>query len=318
MKKLAILDDYQDVARSYADWSALQDRVEITAFRDTLHDPDLLATRLAPFEIVCTNRERTPFPASLIERLPNLKLLCTTGMHNHAIDSNFARARGIEVSGTQSDPDSTAELTWGMIFALMRNICVEDASVRSGGWQQTVGVGLTGKVLGVLGLARIGAQVARVGKAFDMRVIAWSSNLTPEKCAEVGVEYVDKATLFAQSDILTLHIRLSERTRHIVAAADIARMKKNAYLVNTSRGPIVDEAALVAALQSKSIAGAALDVYDTEPLPRNHPLRSLSNTLLLPHVGYVTEGMYRNYWPQTVENVLAYLGGTPIRPIKVL
>lgn len=318
MKKLAILDDYQDVALSYADWSALEGKVEITVFRDTLHDPDLLATRLAPFEIICTNRERTPFPAKLIERLPNLKLLCTTGMHNHAIATDFARERGIFVAGTQSDPDSTAELTWGMIFALTRNICAEDANMRAGGWQVTVGHGLTGKVLGVLGLARIGAQVARVGKAFDMRVIAWSSNLTRERCDELGVEYVDKETLFSASDILTLHIRLSERTRHIVAAADIARMKKGAYLVNTSRGPIIEEAALVNALQTRAIAGAALDVYDTEPLPRDHPLRSLRNTLLLPHVGYVTDGMYRNYWPQTAENIAAWLDGKPIRPIRVI
>jgi phosphoglycerate dehydrogenase-like enzyme len=287
-------------------------------FRDTVHDLDELAARLAPFEIVCTNRERTPFPAALIERLPNLRLLCTTGMHNHAIDTNFARERGIFVAGTQSDPDSTAELTWGMIFALMRNICAEDASMRAGGWQATVGHGLTGKVLGVLGLARIGAQVARVGKAIDMRVVAWSSNLTQERCREVGVELVDKDTLFSVSDVLTIHIRLSERTRHLVGAADLARMKPAAYLVNTSRGPIIDESALVQALQSNTIAGAALDVYDVEPLPADHVLRGLPNTLLLPHIGYVTDGMYRNYWPQTVENVAAYLDGKPIRPIRIL
>ena len=318
VKRLAILDDYQGVARDYADWSALEDRVDITVFRDTIHDLDQLAARLAPFEIICTNRERTPFPAALIERLPNLRLLATTGMHNHSIDTDCARKRGIFVTGTQSDPDSTAELTWGMIFALMRGICVEDADMRAGGWQATVGHGLTGKVLGVLGLARIGAQVARVGKAFDMRVVAWSSNLTDERCREIGVERVDKETLFAASDIVTLHIRLSERTRHIVGAQDLARMKKSAYLINTSRGPIVDEAALVRALRAGGIAGAALDVYETEPLPRDHPLRTLRNTLLLPHIGYVTDGMYRNYWPQTVENVAAYLDGNPIRPIRVI
>lgn len=317
-KKLAILDDYQNVVRDYADWSVIEDRADITVFHDTIHDLDRLVDRLAPFEIIVANRERTPFPARLIERLPNLRLLSTTGMHNHAIDTQFARDRGIFVCGTQSDPDSTAELTWGMIFAITRHLCVEDANMRAGGWQKTVGYGLTGKTLGVLGLARIGAQVATIGKLLNMRVIAWSSNLTDERCAEVGVERVDKQTLFAESDILSIQIRLSERTRHLVGAEDLARMKRSAYLINTSRGPIVDEAAMVQALQNKTIAGAALDVYDIEPLPRDHVLRTLPNTLLVPHLGYVTDGMYRNYWPQSLENVIAYLDGSPIRPIKIL
>ena len=318
MKKLAILDDYQSVVLDYADWSKLEGKVEMTVFHDTLHDSDQLAARLAPFDIICTNRERTPFPRALIERLPNLKLLATTGMHNHAIDTNFARERGIFVCGTTSLADSTAELTWGMIFALIRHMCVEDASMRNGGWQTTVGHGVGGKVLGVLGLAQIGAQVARVGKLFNMRVVAWSSNLTREKCDEIGVEYVDKDTFFAMSDIMTVHIRLSERTRNLVGRAEIAKMKPTSYLINTSRGPVVNEAALIDALQQKKIAGAALDVYDVEPLPTDHPLRKLDNTLLLPHLGYVTETMYRDYWPQTLENVEAYLAGNPIRPVRVL
>lgn len=317
-KKLAILDDYQGVAMKYADWSRVENACDITVFNDTLHDREALVERLAPFEILCTNRERTPLPEEVIGRLPNLKLITTTGMHNHAIATDFARSRGIFVSGTRSDPDSTAELTWGMIFALMRNICAEDASVRAGGWQVSVGHGLTGRTLGVLGLANIGKQVARVGKLFGMRVIAWSSNLTQEICDEVGAELVDKATLFGQSDVLTVHIRLSERTHHIVGADDLARMKPGAYFVNTSRGPIVDEPALVEILAKGRIAGAALDVYETEPLPRDHPLRSLKNTLLMPHIGYVTDGMYKWYWPQTVEDVEAWLDGAPIRPIRVI
>ena len=240
-------------------------------------------------------------------------------MHNHAIDTNFARDRGIFVCGTQSDTDSTAELTWGMmIFALTRNLCVEDANMRAGGWQSTVGFGMTGKVLGILGLARIGAQVATIGKLLNMRVVAWSTNLTAERCAEVGVELVDKGTLFSISDVLSLQIRLSERTRHIVGAEDLARMKPTSYLINTSRGAIVDEAALVDVLRNRKIAGAGLDVFDIEPLPRDHVLRTLPNTLLVPHLGYVTDGMYRNYWPQSLENVVAYLDGNPIRPIKVI
>jgi len=317
-KRMAILDDYQNVVRDYADWSAIEDRVDITVFHDTIHDPDRLAERLVPYEILLTNRERTPFPAKLIERLPNLRLLATTGMHNHAIDTNFARDRGIFVCGTQSDTDSTAELTWGMIFALTRNLCVEDANMRAGGWQSTVGFGMTGKVLGILGLARIGAQVATIGKLLNMRVVAWSTNLTAQRCAEVGVELVDKATLFSISDVLSLQIRLSERTRHIVGAEDLARMKPTSYLINTSRGAIVDEAALVNVLRNRKIAGAGLDVFDIEPLPRDHVLRTLPNTLLVPHLGYVTDGMYRNYWPQSLENVVAYLDGNPIRPIKVI
>ena len=317
-KKLAILDDYQGVALEYGDWSKLEQSCDITVFKDTLHDPDALVERLLPFEIICTNRERTPFPRQLIERLPNLRLLTTTGMHNHAIATDFARDRGIYVCGTRSDPDSTAELTWGMIFALMRNICAEDASVRAGGWQVSVGHGLTGKTLGVLGLANIGKQVARVGKLFGMRVIAWSSNLTQERCDEVGAELVEKAALFEQSDVLTIHIRLSDRTHHIVGGDDLARMKPSSYLINTSRGPIIDEPALVEVLQKEKIAGAALDVYEAEPLPRDHPLRSLKNTLLLPHVGYVTDGMYKWYWPQTVENVFSWLGGESLRPLRVI
>jgi len=317
-KQLAILDDYQGVALTYANWAPIRKACDITVFSDTLHDREALVARLQPFEIICTNRERTPLPAGLIERLPNLRLINTTGMHNHAIATDFARSREIAVCGTRSDPDSTAELTWGMIFALMRNLCAEDASMKAGGWQVTVGHGLTGRTLGVLGLANIGKQVARVGKLFGMRVIAWSSNLTQERCDDVGVEFVDKATLFTQSDVLTIHIRLSERTRHLVGASDLAQMKPSAFLVNTSRGPIIEEDALLDVLRREALAGVALDVYDIEPLPSEHPLRTMPRTLLLPHVGYVTDGMYRWYWPQTVENVIAWLNGEVIRPLRVI
>jgi phosphoglycerate dehydrogenase-like enzyme len=258
-------------------------------------------------------RERTPFPAALFAHLPNLKLLVTAGMRNAAIDLEAAAARGVTVCGTDMLPYPTAELTWGLILAFARNIAHEDRAMRDGKWQTTIGTGLKGKTLGLVGLGRLGAQVATIGKAFGMEIIAWSQNLTAEHAASAGARRVDKATLFAESDVISIHLVLGERTRGLVKAADLARMKKTAFLVNTSRGPIVEESALVAALAEGSIAGAAIDVYDREPLPADHQLRRLANTVLTPHLGYVTAENYRLVYGQAVEAIAAYLAGTPIR-----
>ena len=314
--RVAILDDYQDAARRFADWRPLENRVEIVVFRDTLHDEAALAQRLEPFDIVVATRERTPFPRTLIERLPRLKLVASTAMRNFAIDMEAARARGITVCGTTSLGYPAAELTWALLLGIARRIAVEDRAMREGRWQSTVGVGLRDKTLGVLGLGKLGAQVATVGKAFGMRVVAWSRNLTDARCTEIGVERVEKVALFEQADFVTIHLVLSERTRGLVGAAELGRMKKSAYLVNTSRGPIVDEAALLAALQERRIAGAALDVYDREPLPADHPFRSLDNVLLAPHIGYVTEENYRAFYGECVENIDAFLHGRPTRVLN--
>jgi phosphoglycerate dehydrogenase-like enzyme len=251
-------------------------------------------------------RERTPFPRSVLAQAPNLKLLVTTGMANASIDLDACRDLGIEVRGTTGLRSSTAELTWGLVLALARHICVEDRRVREGGWQRTVGLELAGARLGVVGLGKLGAEVARIGLAFGMDVVAWSQNLTLERAAEVGVRLVDKHELFSTSDVVTLHLKLSDRTHGIVGAPELALMQPTAYLVNTSRGPLVDEAALVDALRHYSIAGAGLDVFDVEPLPADHPLRSLPNTVVTPHIGYVTTATYEGWWRQVVENIRAW------------
>ena len=311
--RVAVLDDYQGAALDHADWSTLFDRAEVTVFRDHLHDADALVERLAPFEVVCLMRERTPLTTAILDRLPRLRLIVTTAMWNAALDCAHAVARGIVVSGTQSIQSGTPELIWLLILSLARRYDAERASVRDGGWQTSVGLDLCNRTLGVMGLGQIGTRIARVGNAFDMRVIAWSQNLTPARAAAAGAEFVDKDTLLAQSDFLTINLKLSERTRHIVGAAEIGRMKPSAYLVNTSRGPLVDEAALIAALRERRIAGAALDVFDLEPLPPDHPFRHMDNVVATPHIGYVTDAAYRVFYPQVVENIDAWLRGAPIR-----
>ena len=314
--RLAILDDYQNVALTMADWDGLRPSLEIQTFCDTLASEDAVAERLGDFEIVVAMRERTAFRRSLLERLPKLKLLVTTGMVNASIDIKAASARGIVVSGTTSLRHPTAELAWGLMLALARNITREDAGMRRGAWQTTIGVGLHGKVLGILGLGKLGGQVATFGKAFLMDVIAWSENLTVEHANSLGVQRVEKEELFHRADFLTIHTVLSKRTRGIVGPEELAAMKSTAYLINTSRGPIVEERALLAALETRKIAGAALDVYDQEPLPADHPLRRLENVILTPHLGYVTQENYRVFYGEAAENVRAYLAGNPIRVLN--
>lgn len=313
--QVAILDDYQGVALEMADWNVLD--CQIRVFRDHLSDLDALVERLRDFEIVTCMRERTPFPRALLERLPRLRLLVTTGMRNAAIDLQAATALGILVCGTAGGPEAPpAELTWGLILALARHIPREDAATRAGHWGVTVGMSLEGKVLGVLGLGRLGSKVATVGVAFGMSVIAWSQNLTAERAAQCGATLVTKDELFRRSDIVSIHVQLSARTRGLVGARELGLMKPTAYLINTARGPIVDEAALVRALQARTIAGAGLDVFDQEPLPPGHPLLSLDNTILVPHVGYVTREQYQVRYRETVENVAAYLRGQPLRVLN--
>ena len=316
MSRVAILDDYQDVARRMADWASLPAGTDLVVFRDHLADLEPLAKRLADFEVVIAMRERTPFPRALLERLPKLKLLITTGMRNASIDVGAAGERGVVVCGTAGLPYPTAELTWGLILALFRQIPGEDRATREGRWQVSCGLGLNGKTLGVLGLGGLGSRVAKVGRAFEMEVIAWSQNLTAARAAEVGATLVGKDELLARSDVLSVHLVLGDRTRGLIGARELSQMKRTAYLVNTSRGPIVDEAALVAALRARTIAGAGLDVYDEEPLPLGHPLRSLPNTVITPHLGYVTEETYRIFYGHALEDVKAWLAGQPVRVVK--
>ena len=312
----AFLDDYQNVARSMVDRSPAPDGLEVTVFHDHLDDEDALAERLQPFEVVCVMRERTPFRRSLLERLPRLRLLVTSGMRNASIDMAAARERGVTVCGTPSVGGPTAELAWGLIIGLLRHIPREDRATREGRWQETVGGGLMGKTLGVVGLGKLGARVARVGLAFEMNVIAWSQNLTGERCREVGVSRVTKEELLARSDILTIHLVLSDRTRGLFGAAELAAMKPTAVLINTSRGPIVDETALVSALERGTIAGAGLDVYDTEPLPLDHPLRHCGNTVITPHLGYVEEANYGAYFDGYLAAIRGHLDGSPVNVVN--
>ena len=313
MHRIAVLDDYQSVAARFADWSDVPGPVDVVEFSDHLDDDDALVERLTPFDVVVAMRERTPFPRSLLERLPNLRLLVTTGKRNAAIDVAAAAERGVTVCGTASHAAGPVELTWALILAVARHVPEEDASVRAGGWQETVGTDLAGATLGVLGLGRLGERVARIGQAFDMDVVAWSQNLTDERAAEVGVRRVGKDELFATADVLTVHLVLSDRTRGLVGRDELAAMKSSAILVNTSRGPIVDEAALLEALHSCRIAGAGLDVFDAEPLATDHPLRSAPRTVLTPHLGYVTEQTYEIFFREAVEDVAAFVAGRPIR-----
>jgi phosphoglycerate dehydrogenase-like enzyme len=316
MTRVAILDDYQHVARRMADWTSLPAGTEVVVFADHLKDQGEVAARLADFDAVVAMRERTAFPRALLEKLPRLKLLITTGMRNASIDVKAAVDRGVVVCGTQGLGYPTAELTWGLIIALLRRIPAEDRATREGQWQVSCGLGLNGKTLGVIGLGNLGSRVAKVGRAFEMDVLAWSQNLTAARAAEVGATLVGKDELLARSDVVTIHLVLSDRTRGLLGARELASMKRTAHLINTSRGPIVDEAALVAALKAGAIAGAGLDVFDDEPLTSDHPLRRLPNTVLTPHLGYVTEEGYKIFYGHALEDVKAWLAGQPVRVIK--
>ncbi|MGH7660715.1 MAG: D-2-hydroxyacid dehydrogenase family protein [Vulcanimicrobiaceae bacterium] len=313
---VAVLDDYQRVARDFADWGSLGSDVKVQFFEDHLEDEDKLVARLAGFEVIAIMRERTPFRRSLIERLPKLKLLVTTGKRNASVDVAACKDRGVTVCGTGISDGSTVELTWALILAVVRGIPREERGMHEGRWQVGLGMEIHGKTLGVVGLGRLGSQVAKIGMAFGMKVIAWSQNLATERANEVGVEKVTKEELFSHADIVTIHYVLSNRSRGLVGAAEFSKMKKTAYLVNTSRGPIVDSAALVDALRSGKIAGAGIDVYDREPLPMDDPLRKAPNAVLLPHVGYVSDGVYRIFYPDTLEDIKAWLSGKPIRVIE--
>ncbi|WP_207537164.1 D-2-hydroxyacid dehydrogenase family protein [Sabulicella rubraurantiaca] len=314
IKRLAILDDYQNVTLQLGPWDRLP-HVEKTVFRDTMADQDALVERLRPFDAILAMRERTPFPAKLIERLPNLRLLITTGERNRGIDAAACVARGVTFSGTPSFGAPTVDLTWGLILALARRIPEQAAAMRAGRWQTAIGTGLEGKTLGLLGFGKLGRRVAAVGKALGMDCIAWSQNLTDEAAAQGGARRVEKEALFREADVLSIHYILSERSRGLVGAAELAAMKPSALLVNTSRGPIVDQAALIAALKEGRIAGAGIDVYDIEPVPADHPLLSAPNAVLTPHLGYCTEDNYRAYFQGAVEAIEAFEKGQPIRVI---
>jgi phosphoglycerate dehydrogenase-like enzyme len=305
--KIAVLDDYQNVALESADWSVLRDRADIAVFQDHLADPDAMVERLLPFDVVCVMRERSPLPRNIIERLPNLKLIASTGSGNASIDVDAASDHGIAVVYTGYASDPTIEFTWALILASVRNIVTESNSVRSGGWQQTVGTDLRGKTLGVLGLGQIGSQVARVGSVFGMNLIAWSQNMTPDAAKAAGATLVSEEQLFERADILTIHLVLSSRTRGLVGTAELERMKPTAWLINASRGPIVEEEALISALKNKRIAGAAIDVFDMEPLPPSHPFRTLDNVLATPHLGYVSHGLYKTFYEDTVSNIRKWI-----------
>jgi len=304
---VAVLDDYQNAALRLADWSVLDGRASVTVFNDHVADTDAVVERLKAFEVLCVMRERTPLPRAVLERLPRLKLIVSTGARNAAIDTAAAAERGVAVAFTGYTSAPTIEMTWALILAASRHVVAENLAFRRGGWQQGVGVGLAGKTLGVLGLGRVGGAVAKVGALFGMKVITWSPNMTPERAAAGGATAVSKEDLLRQSDVLTIHMVLSPKTRGLLGAEDLALMKTSSLLVNTSRGPLVDEAALVTALTSRKIAMAALDVFDTEPLPADHPFRSLDNVLGTPHIGYVADDLYRTFYGDTVKAVDAWL-----------
>jgi phosphoglycerate dehydrogenase-like enzyme len=313
--RIAVLDDYQGVALDMADWSPVQQRAVVDVFGDHVADEQALIGRLEPYDAVVLMRERTPLPGRVIERLPRLRLVVSTGRRNASVDVETARAHGVTVCGTESPASAPGELTWALVLGLSRHLVEEAQNVSSGGWQTTVGRDLAGSTLGVVGLGRIGAQVAAVGRAFGMRVLAWSENLTTARAAEVGVEAVPFERLLAESDVVTVHQVLSDRTRGLVGARELALMKSDALLVNTSRAPIVDTEAVLVALAQGRLGGVGLDVFDEEPLPVDHPLRTAPRTLLTPHVGYVTEGVYRTFFAGVVEDILAFLAGAPIREL---
>ncbi len=304
---VAILDDYQHVALQLADWSGVRRHAEITVFNDHVADPSAVVERLRPFDVVCVMRERTPLTREILQQLPNLKLIASTGPRNASIDSLSAADFGMAVTATGYDSTPTIEFTWSLILASMRGIDREAASLKAGGWQTGLGSNLRGKSLGIVGLGNIGREVARIGVAFGMKVIAWSQNLTKEKASAAGATLVDKQTLFREADVVTVHLVLSGRTRGLIGVPEFALMKPTARFVNTSRGPIVDEAALIEALQARRIAGAAVDVFDVEPLPPDHPFRKLDNVLATPHLGYVTEDLYRTFYADAAANIATWL-----------
>jgi len=314
--RCAILDDYQNVALSAADWSKVSGDLEIQVFNAHLGATDKVIAALQGFEIVCAMRERTAFPRDVIEKLPQLKLLITTGMRNASIDVAAAKARGVVVCGTPAVGSPTSGIAIGLMLELTRRIGYENARMKAGvPWQTTIGLDLEGLTLGVLGLGKLGARTARIAQAFGMKVIAWSQNLTPEKCQEAGVAYAGKEDLFRQADIVSIHLVLSQRSRGLVGAKELALMKPSAYIINTSRGPIIEETALLAALRGKTIAGAGLDVFDVEPLPPDHPLRKMDNVVLTPHLGYVATQNYRAYFAGVVDDIRAFLDAKPVRVI---
>ena len=309
--RIAVLDDYGSLARRFGDWDRFGGA--LTIFPDHLNDPDAVAERLSPFDVVALMRERTPLPRELIARLPNLKLVVTSGMVNRAIDLAACAERGIVVCGTQGGPSAVTEITWGLILALAHRIPIVDRDLHAGRWQAELGDVVSGKTLGLVGLGRIGANVAKVAPLFGMPVIAWSANLTAARASEAGAELVAKDELFRRADVVSVHLVSSARTRGIVGAHELALMKPSAFLINTARGPIVDEAALVDALRTGRIAGAGLDVYDAEPLPVDHPLRRLPNAVLTPHIGYATRSSFAVFHPQMIEDIEAWMRGAPIR-----
>ncbi|HEY5828333.1 MAG: D-2-hydroxyacid dehydrogenase family protein [Hyphomicrobiaceae bacterium] len=317
MAAIAILDDYQNVALKMADWSRLQQGHRVVVLNQHLPDVEACARALADFEVIGVMRERTPFPRALIERLPKLKLLVTTGKRNASIDVAAANERGVTVCGTSGGAHPTAELAIGLMLGLARHLREEFHAMRAGGgWQSTVGFDLDGRTLGILGLGNLGGRVARIGAAFGMKLIAWSENLTPERAKAQGAEHVSKDELFRRADVISIHLVLSQRSRGLVGARELALMKPTAILINTSRGPIVEEAAMLAALREKRIAGYGADTFDVEPLPANHPLRSEPRALLTPHLGYVTEETYRKFYPGMVEAIEAWLAGKPVGVIS--
>lgn len=314
--KVALLDDYQNVALRMADWASLAPRVSVTAFADHIDDIDSLAQRLESFDVVVLMRERTKVPRELIARLPNLKLLITAAMWNASVDMDAAAEHGVQVCGTDDLPTPAAEMALGLMLALARAIPQEERAIRAGRWQTTLGIGLNGKTLGVIGLGNLGRQMAGYGNVLGMNVLAWSKNLTDEAARAAGAQRVELDTLLAQSDVVSIHLKLSDRTRGLLGERELALMKPGAYLVNTARGPIVDEAALVAALRGHRIGGAALDVFDIEPMTPGHPLLALDNVVLAPHVGYVTQENYRLIYGGALEDIAAFLNGQVVRPLN--
>ncbi|QUS38926.1 D-2-hydroxyacid dehydrogenase family protein [Tardiphaga alba] len=315
--RCAILDDYQNVALKLADWSVLEDRIDVTVFDKPFISRDEAVAALKDFEIVCAMRERTPFPRDMLEALPKLKLLITSGMRNAAIDLEAAKAHGVTVCGTAMVGNPTAGLTIGLMLELTRKIGFEHARMKAGEpWQVTLGEDVEGKTLGIIGLGKLGTKVAKIAQALGMKVLAWSTNLTPEACTKAGVSYAAKDELFAKSDVITIHVVLSDRSRGLVGREDLARMKPTAYLINTARGPIVDETALLETLQAKKIAGAGIDTYSHEPLPTDSPLRKLDNVVITPHLGYVTAENYKRIYAEMIEGITGFLKGEPVRPLN--
>jgi len=316
MRKLAIIDDYEELALKFGDWDSLPEAIPIDVFKDHLGDESAIVDRLLPYEILVIMRERTPFPRSLIEKLSNMKLLVTTGPRNHSIDLAACSEKGIVVCGTESGKGAPAEHTWALILALLKSIPQADQATRMGRWGGAYTRELNGKTLGILGLGRLGTKVAQVGLAFGMRVIAWSQNLTESRASEVGALRVEKDELLTESDIISIHLILSDRTRGLIGARELRLMKPDAYIVNTSRGPIIQEKALIEALKAEKIAGAGIDVYDIEPLPQDHPFLTLTNTVITPHIGYVSRENFQTFFKQASEDVAAWLNGEPIRVLN--